>query len=489
MPAQSPALLVQLEEQVYEALRLWHASEAKGSPLQGLRLLRTQQSAGVGLRQASNQLLRQALEQLKATHPDKSTILQLRFADDLPAHVVAGRQNVSEATVWRWQQEGVRLIAAALLSREENLRQEQHRAMVARLPAPAYSHLIGVERLVEQLLTPVLQAESPWLIALEGIGGIGKTTLAQVLVRRLIEQDHWVDVAWVTAQQRSLNLGGALKTVAKPALTVAEMVEVLFAQLWPEGGAPGSTLRPAAQGMTYEGRLNALESRLKAQPHLLVIDNLETHWDVESLLATLRRFVGPSKVLLTTRQRLLAEADLFHFSLPELSATDALHLVRLEAQTRNLPELAAASAAELQPIYAALGGNPLALRLVVGQLHIHPLDRVIADLKAARGLPIANLYTYIYRQAWELLDESARQTLILLLLTAEQGEPFAELAAIAASQLAEVELRDALDQLVALSLVDARGGLHERRYAIHSLTRSFLHRQVLQWAAPDQETR
>ena len=97
MPAPS-SLLPQLENQVYEALRLWHAPEAKGSPLAGLRLLRAQQSAGVGLRPATNQVLRQELERLHATHPDKSTILQLRFADDLPAHVVATRQNVSEAT-------------------------------------------------------------------------------------------------------------------------------------------------------------------------------------------------------------------------------------------------------------------------------------------------------------------------------------------------------------------------------------------------------
>lgn len=43
------------------------------------------------------------------------------------------------------------------------------------------------------------------------------------------------------------------------------------------------------------------------------------------------------------------------------------------------------------------------------------------------------------------------------------------------------ELRMALNQLVSLNLVDARGGLNERRYSIHNLTRTFLEEQVARW--------
>ena len=66
-----------------------------------------------------------------------------------------------------------------------------------------------------------------------------------------------------------------------------------------------------------------------------------------------------------------------------------------------------------------------------------------------------------------------------MLLTAEQGETLAQLCTFAAGQLAAEELRAAIEHLLAFSLIDARGGLHERRYTIHSLTRSFLHRQVM----------
>ena len=338
------------------------------------------------------------------------------------------------------------------------------------LPLPTYNQLFAAERHIAQLAAQLLQPDPPWLVAIEGMGGMGKTALADALTRHLIAQDRWEAVAWVTAQARVLNLGGGIKATPMPALTVEGMVEAIFAQLWP-GPAPG--------GMSYDGRRHALTTRLKSAPHLLVIDNLETMLDVESLLATLRGWVNPSKILLTTRQRLLSEADIFHFDLPELGEADALRLVRAEAQNRNLPALLAASASDLHPIYAAVGGNPLALRLVVGQLHAHPLDTVLADLKAASGQPIANLYTYIYRQAWDNLNEGQRQALLVMLLTAEQGETLAQLCTFAAGQLAAEELRAAIEHLLAFSLIDARGGLHERRYTIHSLTRSFLHRQVM----------
>ena len=43
------------------------------------------------------------------------------------------------------------------------------------------------------------------------------------------------------------------------------------------------------------------------------------------------------------------------------------------------------------------------------------------------------------------------------------------------------ELLKALEQLITLNLVDRRGTLHEYRYSIHNLTRSYLHKQVVLW--------
>ena len=149
---------------------------------------------------------------------------------------------------------------------------------------------------------------------------------------------------------------------------------------------------------------------------------------------------------------------------------------------RDLPALAAASDADLQTIYATVGGNPLALRLVVGQTHIHPLAHVLATLRGAQGYRVEQLYRYIYWQAWENLDSEGQHVLLLMPLVTESGGDLDYLVQMAApSGLTATAVSDALERLVALSLVDSRGGLQERRYTIHALTRTFLQEQVLKW--------
>jgi hypothetical protein len=159
-----------------------------------------------------------------------------------------------------------------------------------------------------------------------------------------------------------------------------------------------------------------------------------------------------------------------------------LALLRAEARQRNLPALATATDDELHPVYATVGGNPLALRLVVGQTHIYSLATILGHLRQGAAQSVGNLYTYLYRAAWDALDEPARRTLLLMPLIQEEGEDLAYLQAMGKTgNLTETELMTSLDCLVARNLIDSRGTLHHRRYTIHSLTRTFLQEQVLRW--------
>ncbi len=163
--------------------------------------------------------------------------------------------------------------------------------------------------------------------------------------------------------------------------------------------------------------------------------------------------------------------------MPELAAPDALRLVRVEARLRGLSELEAARDEELLPIYEIVGGNPLALRLVVGQIHTYTLDGVLADLAAARGERAEALFAYIFGRAWDSLDRVDRTVFVAMPLMAEHGGTTEDLAAI--TQLDPGDVHDALETLVAQNLVDCRGNLHAKRYTIHNLTRRFLEQQIL----------
>jgi hypothetical protein len=222
-----------------------------------------------------------------------------------------------------------------------------------------------------------------------------------------------------------------------------------------------------------------LLGRLKEYPHLIVVDNLETVADVAELLPLLRQLSNPSRFVLTSRQRFEIESGIYHFSIPELGERDALQLVRQEAMWANLSHLATAADQELQPIYETVGGNPLALRLIVGQTHAHRLSAILDDLRAARGQKSSNLYTFIFRRAWDSLDEGARKVWLCLPLLQGPHATLEELSAI--TTLCERDVRTHLEILIQLNLVNCHGTLHNRYYSLHSLTRTFLQEQVAQW--------
>ena len=459
-----------LTQDVKKALQLWERPESDGSPLTHLLLYRyALRDHGRGARHATNQVLLDGLAELEGQHSESAEILRARFPDGLTVREAANRFNVVEGTIQKKQREGWEELAAILYAKEQATRTEQHEHLLARIEAPSYRQLCGVDQHLHTLTELIQQPDGPRIIALEGIGGIGKTALANGLLRHLIAigvvgAGMYPECAWVTARQTNLNVGGLARPQQQPALTSQALLNELCTQLFASEGY--------AVGLDSERMLGMLQQRFAAQPYLVVVDNLETVQDVEALLETLRQLVDPMRIILTTRHSLFAEPDIYHFAIPPLDEIYALDLVRAEAKQRNLPHLAAASEEELQPIYATVGGNPLALRLVVGQTHVHGLTDVLDDLAHAQGQPIENLYKYIYETAWQNLNETERAVFLSMGMVGPSGVDFAFLADI--NEIAKAELRDTLNRLVSLNLINSHGGLNERWYTIHSLTRTFL---------------
>lgn len=465
-----------LAEQIHTALKEWHSAAPHSSSLGNQYILRRiQQTHLLDADAATRHLLSDALQQMAEQDDSLAQLLQQRFIEEKPAHLVARQLGFAEGTVYKKQRDAIQELADTVARMDTALLIDQRAQWETRLESPTYSALFGVDERLEELVAQIVQPEPPWIVSVEGIGGIGKTALSDALLRRLLYTGQiggtFTDMAWVTVRQSSLNAGGGLRHVARPVLTVNELVHALLDQLLPEG--------TRAVGQTPEALRAQLHQRLHSTPHLIVIDNLESMSDVQSLLDALREWAGPTKFLLTTRHSLLHEPDVFPSRVPEMSQEHALQLVRREATLRNLPDLAQAEDEELRPIYKTVGGNPLALRLVVGQTHIHALGTVLDDLRAARGATVNTLYTYIFKRAWENLDEAGREILLLMPLVNGEGADLNYLAAACGQDPAA--LRQGLERLVTLNLVDRRGDLHSVRYTTHSLTRTFLHEQVLHW--------
>ena len=460
------------EAAIHGALQLWHKA-GQANPLAHLVLVQQQQTAiGSSLQAAANQVLLEGLDALAAVHGPDAALLRTRFIDGTPVYAAARERSVAEVTLYQMQHRAVERLAAIVWRMEERATTDRRAVLERRLPPATYAELFGLETHLAELSAVLAAPHAPWLVSVEGLGGIGKTSLAHQLVQRLAwPGGAFADFGWVSAQQQTLPMGGNIRPVGEQALNSEALIATLAIQLLSGDGSPTPDVAERA--------LSALEARLHRAAHLIVVDNLETVADVEALLPTLTRLAGPSKFLLTSREAPEGQTGIYHFPVPELVERDALALVQAEARLRNLRHVARASDADLHPLFETVGGNPLALRLVTGQLHLLALPEVVENLKEARGMKAEELYRYIYWDAWQRLPEDARDVLMLMPLFAGDG---ADLTAISrVSDLPHDALLQALEHLVKLSLVNVGGGLHHRRYSLHRLTETFLLREVIKW--------
>ena len=423
------------------------------------------------------QIVMEALAELdEQGKGEEAQVLRLRFLDELTAPEVAARLNLITANVvHKRQSKGLDSLASVIGQMEQRALQERVDRIVERLAFADHPPLLfGVDEKLAGLTARLTDGQPPWIVTVGGIGGIGKTSLADAVVRRIAASPAFADIAWISARQEWLTPWGELAEDPHglPALTFEGLLEALVDQL----GFQDLARLPSDQRETL------LKTRFQDRPYLVVVDNLETAADYQALVPALHALTRPTKFLLTGRRSLHRYPGVYSLELDELSEADSLALLRHEAAERGLAHIADAPARDLVAVYQVAGGNPLALKLLVGQMHLLSLPQVVDNLRQAQGKRIHDLYRYIYRRSWELLNDDARRVLAIMPLVAESGGGLDQIAAL--SELPDEALLAALEQLVDLCLVHVRGAVQERRYGIHRLTETFLLKEVHRW--PDE---
>ncbi|MBX3046846.1 MAG: hypothetical protein KF698_07610 [Anaerolineales bacterium] len=395
--------------------------------------------------------LRRSLRQFRTEHPDHASLLAQRFLEQVTAKEVALQQAISPETVNRNQQRAIQVFADWLLAQEHEARLQRQAELLACLPPASFAELVGAKPMQAKLHRLLTSQQLPWVICLTGIGGIGKTSLANQAVRSLLPDSDYNRVLWLQAAEGQ-------------AFSQQSLLNALSKQLLP------ATL-PASE------RLPALQLALKNEPTLIVLDDVDSELADPAWVDWLHALAQPSRFLLCSRQRPAALARAYVLTLSELPAKAALELMSLQAREVGLEASLPLIRKHAAALYARTGGNPLALKLAVGLLHSWPISAVLDALHERTHADIDAVYTAIYQASWQALNQPGRRLLLAMPLVGSQGASLAQLRAI--SGLSAAALRNAVHELHQRSLLEASGDAEHKRYAIHALTRSFLRTQIL----------
>jgi LuxR family glucitol operon transcriptional activator len=258
---------------------------------------------------------------------------------------------------------------------------------------PRYGNFLGREADMSRVLEGLA---SRWpLISIEGLGGVGKTTL-------VIETAHlclpgvevglalpFEAVVWISARDKPEQkhwLNEALDSVARvfdyPYITQLPMEQ-----------------KPAE-----------VDGLLRAQRTLVVVDNFETIDDTD-LVSWMQQVPEPSKVLITGRYAQLRSVWAIH--LRGLEESKALELIRRHARRLGLQTLESADKELLLPLAQVAEGNPKAIEMALGYVKYGglSLDEVVDHLHAA-SQTVGNIFDDLFARTWETLTEEARQILL-----------------------------------------------------------------------------
>lgn len=343
------------------------------------------------------------------------------------------------------------------------------------LPGKSYRELVGRDALIGEIMAALRDPAGKWIVAVDGMGGIGKTALAREVADRCLAENLFDVVVWEQAPREDLT--GANRRNGAGTMTFETVLDAIGRQL-------GALDVPRLKGAEKEARVQAL---LRSQRVLVTLDNLETAREPQNEIARrLLPLLGPSKALLTSRHRF--EGDLYAIHLGGLEEDAAMQLIRREAEEKGIERVAKAQSEELREIAQTTGGSPLALKLVVGQLDRLPMDVVLNQLREIQ-IPegetdeddYVRFYKFIFLPSLRLLFDDSKELLISMAHFAPNIGGTYE-AVKATSNLPDEALRRSIDELWRLSFLEVgeSPSLKQTRYYLHALTQYFVLSDIVQ---------
>lgn len=325
------------------------------------------------------------------------------------------------------------------------------------LPPRDYERFVGRQKELAELrrlLQPYPKSRA-YVVAIDGIGGIGKSSLALEAaylyadqLAELSEQERFEAIVWVSAKRMYLTAGGirerrqVFRTLTDVFASIARVLEY-----------------PAITRARSEEQREIVEQALRERRTLLILDNLETV-DDDELMDFLHELPDPTKALITTRQRIDVARPV---RLTDMPPEDAAILISQEATRKDV----ALTKDEQEELLRRTGGMPLAIVWSIGLMGLGgSVNNVLRRLSNGHS----DIARFCFEESVGQIRKRDAYKLLLALSLFSVDAGRTALGVVAGFEDNEFDRDGGLEELLRLSLVNKEG----ERFSLLPLTRSFV---------------
>jgi len=268
---------------------------------------------------------------------------------------------------------------------------------------PRLQAFFGRETELKMIAEALSEDARGWGVLIVGIAGIGKTALAIRAAAESMSTARFRRILFLSAKERELTANGQSTPGGSVLSCYLEMLNAIAYEL---DRAESVKMPEAERGL-------ALLRALRGAEVLFVLDNLETFQETDrnELFSFLNRLPRGCSAIVTSRVHANVGAVTINLDKPDWPDVREL-LVELMKNNTLLAEM---DESDWQVLYQGLEGNPLAIRLLAGQLgrgRYKTINDVSRFLRSA--LPINDPLGFVFGDLFDTFTENETQVLAAL---------------------------------------------------------------------------
>lgn len=266
------------------------------------------------------------------------------------------------------------------------------------IPQRDYAEFIGREKEMSELLNLLSHDARQYVVTIDGIGGLGKTTLAKEASHLCWEKKHgrvecnygveipdYDAIIWTSYKTETLDPLEGIISISGRNLEDFDYLEEIYTNI-----SDYLEFQSIQDELDPDQKRRLVYRCLAQQKTLLILDDLNFPEQDEKIkvYSFLENLPQGTKAIITTRIRRTAYANI---RLDRLSEEEGIRLIeqKLSHRNRNINEI---SLDQKKSLYECFGGIPLALKLVIAQYDMgYSIESLLGD-----NCPIENISQYCF---------------------------------------------------------------------------------------------